>query len=713
MKRLRLKATLLSLICLALLLNLNLTANAADKKPKVLQPQAIGTATLKANVSATVNNVVLIPSNNGQQVGLTVTFKNNSNADINFIDYWVTLNTKSGTKYSLTIVNKDVSKIAAKSTKDIMFYGQVGSSVKLTDLVVKIIRWDFSAPNYTKVLGSFSPTVKYSQVTPAGSARVVNAEDTQISFFVKKSNVGKSEKYYRPDLSLVIRNEGKKAITLPDYEMAIQTSDGLLYPLTVKDLKGKVLSPLSEEEFQLSTSIPLEAKESNWRLVVTSPINEGKDKLPLALFNLPKATIETIDGIGKTYTFINADGVYNIKVDSINRLPMEDNDLVISNITLINKGNKSLVIPQLTGKYLFNSSIKKEITIHNGNKQIDIEPGQEIRLQAIAKVPYTFDINKIKFTLQQKETGGSNEELIDLVEFTTDGQISPISKTSWKDGFKIEEAGSKADVKVKHLMRYDGVNADMAVVLLTINSEEKRLAIMQQLAGYFQQEDGAVYPATFMNVTDKINASGKALVYAWASIPKGTKVNGMHLIVGKAVTEAKEPVNGQASPSEVMGYVDPVDITLPAEREALPHLQNMDLDPFTLSINQVSTSIRFDQDLLKLWLDYTLEQDLLTKVNAKDQKLIVELVDADHKAVFSKEFSFPSGDPENKEEGALKNGVNRLETSWTDDRWVLNIQVLKDMTFNVYHQIQPGYKKLIASQQIPWLVNRKLPAETK
>jgi len=718
MKNSRIRNLVLSVICMVILMSAYTPVNAEEQKQKALQPQKIGSVALKANVVAEVNNVTLIPSDNGQLVGLTLTVKNNSNTEISFIDYWLSLTTKSGTKFSLTIANKDVSKIAAKSTKDIIFYGKVGSGIKLTDLIVKVIKWDFSSPSYTKVLGSFSPNSKYTHVTPAGYKRIVSTDDTRISFYVKSSTIGKSEKFYRPEINLVIKNEGKRAVTLPEYELMIQTADGLMYPLAAKNLKGKVLNPLAEETFQLTASVPLAAKETGWKLIVSLMTNEGKDRIPMALFSLPKPSVNSVEGIGKTYSFVNSDGVYYVKLDSINRIPIEDKDLIISNLTLTNKGNETLTVPNLTGKYVFNNSIENTAIINNGNKQIDIQPGGSIRLQAIVKVPYSFDIKNMKFTLQQKETNSTTEgELLDLVEFTNTAVFNPISSTDWKTGFKVADTGYKSDVKVKYFMNYGGVNADIAVALITVNSQEKRQSEMKQLAGYFETVDGTIYPATFMNVSDKINYGGKALVYAWSSIPKGLKTDNMKMVIAKAITETKEAAaNGQSDQqTTVVGYVDPIKVQLPSDRAVKENLQNIDLDPFKLSINQIGTSVVFDQNLLKLKLDYTLEQDLLTKVNAKDQKLIVELVDADHKAKFSKEFTFPSSGTATPEESGttLKNGPNSVEVQWTDGSWVFNIQILKDMTFNVYHELQPGYRKLVASQTIPWLVNRKLPPETE
>ncbi|WP_239615829.1 hypothetical protein [Cohnella mopanensis] len=719
MNNLRARKVFLSLICVLMLFSIVNPVYGAGtvQKTKTLQPQKLGTVTLKANVTAEVNNLVMIPSNNGQLLSMTLTVKNNSNSELNFIDYWLELYTKSGTKYSLTTSSKDIGKIAAKSSKDIVFFGQVGSNIKLTDLLIKVIKWDFSVASYTRVLGNFTVPQKYIHVTPANYSKVVSADDTKISFLVKQSNIGKSEKYYRPDIKIAIKNEGKRLFTLPEYEIAIQTSDGLLYPLTAKNLKGTALSPLSEKEFQLSTSIPLEAKQTGWKMVVILPVNEGKDKIPLALFNLPKATVESVDEIGKVYNFANTDGVYYISLDSMNRLPLEDNDLVISNLTLFNKGTESLVIPSMTGKILFNDSVEKPITVSNNTKQISIQPGTSIKLQAIAKVPYTFDIAKMKFTLQQKEsTSGSEGELVDLIEFTNQGKFAQIRTADWNKGYEINDIGYRANVNVKHMMTYKGTNADLAVALVSLTSLEKRMAEIQQFAGYFEKADGTTYPAKFLNVSDKIPQGGKALIYAVGSVPKGSDTSNMKLIIGRAITETKQSSTGQTGQeqSELVGYVDPVSIALPAERIEKKNLQKIDLDPYELSINFIATYISFVPGLMKLNMDYTLEQNLLAKTNAKDQKLIFEIVDADGKTTFTKEVPLPSDESTGKDENSmLLIGKNSFETSWTDERFVLKIQLLKDFTFNVYHQVQPGYKKLVATQTIPWMVNRTLEPESK
>ncbi|WP_256759160.1 hypothetical protein [Cohnella sp. WQ 127256] len=679
---------------------------------KILEPVSLGNVTLKEGVTASVNNLIVLPSSSNQIVSLTLSIKNNSNSELNFLDYWVNLYTKSGTKLNIQLADTKVSKIPAKSTVNIDFIGTLGSTIKATDLIVKVIKWDFSVASYTKVLGALSVPVKYSTVTPSNSGRMVVAGDTKASFIVKQATIGKSESYYRPEIKLMIRNDGNRTITLPDYQLFVLTKENLMYPLSVKDIKGATLDPLTEKEFQLTTSIPIKVEENGWKLAVVNSINEGKDKQPLAVFELPKAQVDSGEVTGKYYTFSTSKGIYNIKLNSMNRLPIEDDDLVISNLTIANKGTTSLPMPALSGKYVFNESIEKTATSTNNNKVISLQPGASANIQLVSRVPYTFDISKLNLVVQQKESSGTNEEMLNLVEFTTKGKFDAVQKIKSDVGFKIEDVGYRSEVKVRNQMIYTGVSANVLVAQLSVENQEKRQAVLKTLAGYFQKADGTVFPATFENVTEKLSPGGAGIVYVSATIPKDTDVSGMNLVVGKAVTETtSNPSEAGATTENLIGYTDPYSFLLPAIKQPQVGLQKIDLKPFELSIKRVGTQIRFDKSEITLEFDYSLSQDLLNKASMKDHKIVIEIKDENRKVAFSRELSLPttSTPTAGSENTNLLIGDHTLTLSpWNDDQLVFLIDMLRDFDLNIYHQIQPGYKTLIASEKISWLVDRKL-----
>lgn len=697
MKRQRRKNALIVFISLIFLFVSTLPVY-ADNPPSssILKPQKIGSVTIRNNVTAEINNLVMLPADNGNSVGFVMTIHNNSNTDLDFINYWVDLYSKSGTKYSVNVASSNINKIPAKTSSDIMFYSNVGKDVKITDLIIKVIEWDFSYQDFRKVLGEISVGKNYSDMTPAGYGRMISAGDTRLSIVIDRANIGKSEKYHRPNIKITVKNEGKRSVAIPEYEIAIVTQDGLIYPLTARDLKGTVLAPLAEKEIQLTVSIPKEVDSQNWKMAIIQPINEGKYKVPVALFELPKATLDEAGDVGKEYTFSTSDGVYYVKLSSLNRLPLEDNDLIVSNLILSNKSNETLTIPNLAAKYTFNETIEKTATVRMNNKVISIPPGDAIEFQAVSTVPYTFEISKVNLTLQQKDSG--SEELTDLVEFTHSGEFNPVPDAG--DVYVNEELGYRSNVSIRNKYTFEGSNASIIAAEIQVENLEKRQSEIQKFAGYFERDDGTIYPATFHKIDEKVYPGGKALLYAYSTVPKDFDFSNMKLVIGKALEET----NGQTS--NLVGYVSPFSLNLPDEKEVQKGLKNIDLSPYELSIERVATQANFTSNLIQLEFDYYLEQDLLTKSSMKERKIIVEIKDGDKKASFSRELVI-SDSESLAGNNALKVGRHTIKLDpWQDEQMVLQINLLKEFDLNIYAEFEPGYKKLLATQKIPWFVNR-------
>lgn len=688
------------LLVATLILPIFNTVYAQEEQIKINQPQRLGSVELRSNVQAEVNNLVMVPSDNGQLVGFTLTIHNNSNTEIDFIDYWVDLYTKSGTRFSISAASTNVSKIPAKSSKDLLFYSNVSSSVKASDLVFKIIKWDFSYPDFKKVLGQVSVGQNYTSVTAAGEGRIVSAGESRISIYINRANIGKSEKYYRPDIKITIKNEGKQTITLPDYEIAVITKDGLLYPLTARNMRSAVLSPLSEKEFQLTASIPIEVEQDDWTLAIINPLNEGKIRVPIALFQLPEIDLDGSGDIGKYYTFSNSDGVYSIKLNSLNRLPLEDNDLIVANLTIANTGTDTLPIPNLAAKYVLNESIEKAGTTSVNDKVISIAPGKTIDLQAVTSIPYTFDITKVELTIQQKDSAdGMAEELMDLVQFSHQGAFTPVPIVS--EVYVNRELGYRSNMSIRNVYTFEGSTANIIAAEVLVENLEKRQSEIQSFAGYFEKTDGTIYPATFQRVEDKVHPGGQAIFYAHATVPKSFGFEDLQLIIGKAV------VNVSGETSTLIGYVNPNAFTLPEEREAQQHLQNIDLAPYQFSIKRVATQANFQNSQIILEFDYELQQDLLVKNSMKDRSIVIELEDANQKVILDRQLKIVGAEGM-ASSTTLKVGKHTVRLDpWHDDD-VVQIDTFKDFNLNVYVEIEPGYRKLIATQKLPWLVNRTL-----
>lgn len=674
------------------------------KKTTILEPVKHGEVVLKSNIKAEVNSLAMIPSDEGQLVSFVLTVHNNSNAELNFVDYWLELGLKDGTQFTINTIDKQINTIAAKSSKDIRFYGQVGASVKSSELVIKLIEWNFDFANYKRVLGEVTIPNSYDQVTPINFSRKISAGETRISLGVERSNIGKSEKYHRPDIKINIKNEGKRAIDLPEYEVSIMTKNGLLYPLQGLNLSDRTISPLSEKEFQLTASIPIEADERDWKLVLIMPANEGQTKIPVAIFDLPIQKLEQGGDLGKYYTFSTKDGVYDIKLDSVNRLPIEDHDLIVANMSLLNTGENSIPLPSLTGQFTFNEYIEQTGTVSSNDKIISLAPKQSINIQAVTKIPYTLEINELDITLQLVDSESNSMDNLDLVKFSHNDDFSEVPMVRSGQIYTVNDIGYRSELSIRNSLTFEGSNANIIAAQIQMNNLERRLTDLMKYAGYFESLDGTVYQAEIQSVSEKLSPSGTAVVYAWASVPKDVKIDELSLVVGKAVEEIK------GEQSQLMGYVNPNKFELPSENTAQTHLSDIDLYPYTLTINKIATQIRFDLSQVILTLDYKLEQDLLAKSSMTEPKIVVELVDNSKNAVFSKELGI-IGLGEAESTTSIKVGEHQWQDSWTDHDLVMQIQALKDFDLNIYAQFQPGYKKLLSTESFPWLVSRTINRE--
>ena len=300
-------------------------------------------------------------------------------------------------------------------------------------------------------------------------------------------------------------------------------------------------------------------------------------------------------------------------------------------------------------------------------------------------------------------------EIKDLVEFTHSGIFDPVSKVNWNLGFNVTDIGYRSEVKAQNKMLFKGASTDLLAVQLVIKNKEKRSTNIQQLAGYFEKPDGTIYPATFDNVVDKIGPGSNAYVYAWSSVPKDIDTSDINLVVGKAILD--KPESADSNSASIVGYSDPYSMILPKELEVQPKLQNIQMPPYNLSIKKSDTKIDYANNTVKLKITYGLTQDLSVKTNTKNDKVIFELKDPNYKSNFTKEFSLPEGLGNNGDSSSLSLGENTTEFSWVDENFVLQIQNLREYQLNVYLQKQPGYKKLIATETIPWFVDRTLSNE--
>ncbi|MCM3267400.1 hypothetical protein [Paenibacillus elgii] len=682
---------------------------------------AIGQVALNAASYFEIKNVVMMPEQGNKTVTFTVGVHNGGATDLQFIDYWPRLRTKSGNQISVRVLpqDKDKNRIPAKSSQDISFYATVNESTDLKDLIFEIIKWDFSMPeaDFVRKIGDVSVPDDYTVVTPAGKAHTIQMASNPVKGTIKKVLMSKNEKNYTPTIVLNLENVGSKSVAVPGYQYLLRTSEGYMYPLDAKAIKDLTLNPQTNKDIDLTGSVPVSVSTEGWQLVIVQNAQDLKLNLPIAFFALP--AVSDTDGVdtGKAFSFTNKAGTYTAQLNTVQRLPWEDQDILTAGFTLSNKGPEALPIPDLTGYFKLDDNVKVEAKLVRTDNVIGLAPNAEAQFQFIGKIPYTSQFGKVKLVLQEKTGSGSSDgktdqqtAASDLLEFVHRSELMNIPYNNFGETYKVTNVGRSASYKVRSITTYAGETADTFTALLEVGNLETRASDISKLVGYFKTAQGRYYPAAISEIKTKVSPDGKALLLLSTNIAKGFPTSGMSVIIGEAVTEGKL-TEADKKPD---AYVNAAAYWLPQEDFTVKKdFKNIDLVPYQLSLSNIRTTI--DQKGVKLKFDYELIKDLMLTTNMEGRKLTLELEDSDQKIKFNKEFDFKDFDGGTPDKPGAASGQldskdkiivgkhKDLEIQASDGDLIFKVSYVKKFKLNLYDSFQ-GQKKLIATKEVEWFV---------
>jgi hypothetical protein len=672
---------------------------------------ALGKVDISGGSFFEVKNVTMLAEQNGKTITFTLGIHNETSSDLLFIDYWVRMRTQSGNLISVRVLpqDKDKNRITPKSVQDISFYASVNETTELKDLVFEVIKWDFGQPNFERKIGDVSIPADYSVVTPMNESHKINMAGTEVKSSIKKVFMTKNEKNYSPTVVLNMENVGNRTAVVPTYQFLLRTGEGYMYPLDAKSLKDLAINPQVNKEIELTGSVPISVSTEGWQLVIIQSAADLKLNLPIAYFQLPQVSEPDSVDLGAEYDFSNKAGTYTSKLNSFQRLPWEDQDILNASLTLINKGAEALPIPDLTGYYLLDDTVKVEAKLIKTDKMIGLPKGASANFQFIGKIPYTYQFSTVKLVLEEK-TGENQKE--ELLEFAHRSELLNMPYFNVGEVYNKSGIGRSASYKVDKVNTYIGDTADIFTVQIEASNVEKRFTDVSKLVAQFKTADGTVYPAAISEIKNKVSPGGTALLFLSSTLPKAFPTSNMHVMIGEAVTEDKF-TEKDAKPD---AYVNAAAFWLPQESFVTKDdFNKIDLQPYSLTVGGINTWL--DRNELRLTFDYELTKNLLMETNTEGRKLVFGFEDEKGNKSFTKEFDFKDFDSKSTDSGAAV-GSTSSDTATTDDKirlgkhnkfriterdqdLIFHLDTLKTYNVSIYDSFQ-GQKKLLASKKIDW-----------
>ncbi|MFX3634462.1 MAG: hypothetical protein ACE3L7_14695 [Candidatus Pristimantibacillus sp.] len=661
---------------------LSLKSEAASTTSGTLKPVYI-----TSNSYVKLDNADVMPSSKGRTASFTITYYNGGNSPINLQDYWVRLTSVSGTKYTAYLIDSDKTKktVPAKSNVTLTFYSEVPSSVSLTDLVLKVIKFDFSVSGYERTLGKFSFPSSYNNVVKVNGYKAVKLSNTLINMRVNKSTISKGTDNTIINLEVMMRNTGNYEVTLSNLGFHIQSSKGDMYQMktTTDSTQGILLRPQILETVKLTITLPSSVSTTGLKLVTSQSVGEAAAaiNLPVAKFLLSLSTPSNTTT--NEYEYVKGEYTYKVKVEAVQRNSWLTQDNVISKVTITNTGSKTAPIPVISGVFYLGDNAEIQTKLIPLGAQLSIAPQRSTATYYSASIPTSTNLSDLKVKLFEKD-GETQRELAALKTVTASSPKTIALST----GNEINGLDEKLFTRVTEVRLMEGSTNNQYTIFMDVTNKQDHAVATSKLTGYLETSSGGKYYTSIIKTDNTISPSSKEQVILTAQVPKNIDLTGATLLLGFAYND-----EGIVKSNEgvAKGFVNADRYILPDASVATADFSNIKIGAYTVNID----------NLIAYLNDTTIDIDLSGKVTRdysyegfSSKKFSVVIEDESTNLVMIQapiEIEAASGQYAWK----LGNNYNNIVQDMS------NKLISKTMSLNIYEEIN-GYKVKLVSKAIRW-----------
>lgn len=590
--------------------------------------------TFDTPIKATINQAATLSNGDYNYISVALNLENIGYKVFEDPKVKFVIKASNGASYPMSADSTSTEyRIQPQDSKTINLMAEIPKTIKLEKMELVWVQDDetskLSLPIATMQLPS---NIKKSSSIQPNTEQIISIASSKIAVSVKSASIMQSFDEHNLITTLNLRNTSGKTLTIPNYEFEIQTSDGYRLPFNTQINKNITLKPLEERVLNLSATIPANINPENPLLIMNlpaSPDTKEEFKYPVAIFSLPK--IEAIQNmIGQKQFVQTTNGILGFTLESIQRLPWSDGDIVSAKINIYNSGYKTIMLPEMAGLIKLDSALlTSDSKLINTQSVGIIGPNMSTDVYVISKIPSYLKFSQLQISLLEKIGDNSSE----WVQFANAGDLPAIPLIGMGESYKIETAGRNTEIKVLRSHVYTGPTSDLIYTELETKNMEDHQIDLSQFTGSYQGSKGQTYRASVSQINTSVGPEEKSIVALWAKIPKSLDTNGMKLIVGEGITENKlTPIKG-----EVNGYVNATALDLAiAPINARGNLSGLDLFPYTLTVKNVRANLSGSTSV-NLTFEYSQTKNTEYSIGEFTHKYLFEVVDSSGR-IFEKEF---------------------------------------------------------------------------
>lgn len=622
-------------------------------------PKGMTTATLAGKssvvrmndipVQASIQQVHITPQDNANVVNVKMNLENIGHKTVEDARYHYVITTANGSSYPLMADSGSKQyQLRPGDKKTLHFATEIPKHIKLQQQTLQVLADNELAKEEGEKLylpvATFMLPFSQSQAT-GNQEQVITIDRTKIN--TKVIAGWANESYDQNDITLTFQfeNLSKHPITLPKYQFVITGPNGLSIPIENKMVEQVTLKSMEKRPLSLQAMVATDVKLDQLRLqlnkITEETTTEGKPpadashkKLVFleATYKLPDLS-SMRDQMGIEYDVQHSKGNLGITMESLQRLPWLDGDMLSAKLKIRNKENKTIQLPMLEGMFKLDTApISGKTQVISSNGSLIIGAQENVDVYIVTKVPDYMNFSQIQTSLLEKI---SDTDKAAIMQFTNGGKLSEVAVVDHDKVHQLNTQGRKAEIHIHKSKVYAGTVEQTVYTDFIMKNLEERQTTLSQLVAYYRTEDGRYYKANIAQVEGPTSPQGLNVVTAWAKLPKSVQKKGIQLIIGEGITENKLTPPKEKSDGYINAVAMKLDIVEPSSKR---DFINLDLFPYTLTLynfyvtanGSSNVSIEFTYDMIRQ-LEYN--------VGEYGHKLVLEIVDASGRK-FEKEIDF-------------------------------------------------------------------------
>ncbi|MDK8181615.1 hypothetical protein [Paenibacillus sp. UMB4589-SE434] len=391
------------------------SSSSVQAQSSLFKPEALKTVRINAQSYLEVNDVQFYHVDGEKIVYYTVTVHNSGKQSLNLMDYWFSIKSNTGEKYSIQLMGLQEKKdnlITANTVKTFKIYTKVNPKLNLSNLSLHVIKWDFSVPGFERSIGSISIPATYSNVTPIGKDRSIKQGENTVVATASALQLVKSGNATEAMVSMYFKNTSNSSIKIDSYKYYLRTNTNRYYTLDPDQLNLSVL-PGEKVKVNFYAKLPDDLGKQTYQIFVTEETGtEKKTALPVASYALMiRDSSKSITRANQSYS-LNID---NQAIESKITNTMVDSTAEYHNVTLTyqltNKGKKAVAVP----KHSYELVTDKQISYPFEKVELtgELLPGISKEITMTASLPVDSNIKNLKLiTKRIAEENKKNDYLL-------------------------------------------------------------------------------------------------------------------------------------------------------------------------------------------------------------------------------------------------------------------------------------------------------------